>query len=163
MKELLTQYAGYNLWANQRLADIALQLTEAQQEQEIQSSFNSIHKTFQHIWDAESIWWQRLKLQEQVIWPSEKTNYSMQESVNGLINQSKEWKQWVEEATEAALQHEFAYYNTKKEYFKQPVWQMLQHLFNHGTYHRGQIVTLLRQLGIQKIPVTDFIVFARKK
>jgi uncharacterized damage-inducible protein DinB len=40
---------------------------------------------------------------------------------------------------------------------------MLLHLFNHGTYHRGQLVTMLRELGIEKIPPTDFIVWSRRK
>jgi uncharacterized damage-inducible protein DinB len=40
---------------------------------------------------------------------------------------------------------------------------MLLHLFNHNTYHRGQLVTMLRQLGMDKIPATDFIVWSRKK
>jgi uncharacterized damage-inducible protein DinB len=40
---------------------------------------------------------------------------------------------------------------------------MLLHLFNHGTYHRGQLVNQLRQLGIAKIPPTDFIIWSRKK
>jgi uncharacterized damage-inducible protein DinB len=40
---------------------------------------------------------------------------------------------------------------------------MLLHVFNHGTYHRGQLVTMLRQLGIENIPATDFIVWSREK
>ena len=40
---------------------------------------------------------------------------------------------------------------------------MLLHLFNHQTFHRGQLVTMLRQNGIEKIPATDFIVFSRTK
>jgi uncharacterized damage-inducible protein DinB len=61
------------------------------------------------------------------------------------------------------LDHVFQYQNKKGEQFKQPLYQMLIHLFNHGTYHRGQIVTILHQLGIKKIPQMDFIVWSRKK
>jgi uncharacterized damage-inducible protein DinB len=39
-----------------------------------------------------------------------------------------------------------------------PLWQMLQHLVNHSTYHRGQVTTLLRQLGAGAV-ATDFLVF----
>ena len=66
-------------------------------------------------------------------------------------------------ATEAALQHEFIYKNTKKDQFKQPVYEMLLHLFNHQTYHRGQLITMLRQSGETNIPNTDLISFLRKK
>jgi uncharacterized damage-inducible protein DinB len=40
---------------------------------------------------------------------------------------------------------------------------MMLHVFNHGTYHRGQLVNMLRQLGIEKIPPTDFSVWSKKK
>ncbi|MBD0288544.1 MAG: DNA polymerase, partial [Flavisolibacter sp.] len=42
-------------------------------------------------------------------------------------------------------------------------YQMLLHLFNHGTYHRGQLVNMLRQLEVSPIPQTDFIVWSRRK
>jgi uncharacterized damage-inducible protein DinB len=71
--------------------------------------------------------------------------------------------EWVQQASTPQLEHVFAYQNTKRESFKQPTWQMLTHLFNHGTFHRGQIVTMLRQLGEEKIPVTDYIEFSRRK
>jgi uncharacterized damage-inducible protein DinB len=44
--------------------------------------------------------------------------------------------------------------------YKQPIWQMLLHVFNHATYHRGQVVNMLRQLGVDKIPSTDFSTWA---
>jgi len=43
------------------------------------------------------------------------------------------------------------------------LFQILLHIFNHGTYHRGQLVTILQQLNIQNIPQTDFIVWTRKE
>ncbi len=163
MKEILSSYASYNYWANEHLLNVVLKLNEAQQEKIIESSFSSVQKTFLHIWDAENIWWQRMKLHEQIIVPSLNANYSMQEIANNILQQDKQWIEWINNASENQLQHVFAYYNLKKEYFKQPIWQAIHHLFNHSTYHRGQIVTMLRQLGITKIPSTDFINWIRKK
>jgi len=40
---------------------------------------------------------------------------------------------------------------------------MLTHVFNHGTYHRGQLITMARQLGVEKLQQTDFIIWSRKK
>jgi uncharacterized damage-inducible protein DinB len=79
------------------------------------------------------------------------------------MSQSNQWRDWVVNASDLSLDHVFQYYNNKKEHFKMPVYQMLHHVFNHGTYHRGQLVNMLRQLGIEKIPQTDFIVWCRKK
>ncbi len=92
-----------------------------------------------------------------------KQDFSTEAIASGLISQSKQWEEWVDKNTEAGLAHVFAYQNSKREQFKQPLFQMLMHLFNHQTYHRGQIVTMLRLAGIEEIPATDFIVWSRKK
>lgn len=163
MKELLLQLATYNVWANGLLLDVILQLPEEQQKAEIKSSFPSLFLTTLHMWDAESVWWQRLKLSERVVAPSENFDGGILDVANGLLQQNRQWQEWVANAQEHMLQYVFSYQNSKREQFKQPVYQMLVHLFNHGTYHRGQLVTILRQLNVKKIPQTDFIVWSRKR
>jgi uncharacterized damage-inducible protein DinB len=163
MKELLQQFSVYNAWANGLLKDVIIPLPEEKQLREIPSSFGSLHKTVLHMWDAESIWWQRLKLQERIIVQSENFNGNTKDAFDGLLLQNKQWNEFLANAQERQLQHEFIYRNTKKEQFKQPVFQMLLHVFNHGTYHRGQLVNILRQLFIDKIPQTDFMVWGRKR
>jgi uncharacterized damage-inducible protein DinB len=156
MKELLKQYAAYNVWASQRVMDVILALPEEKQMAEVPSSFNSLYKTVLHMLDAENIWWQRMKMQERIIVPSENFKGNMKDLVNELNQQSKQWHDWVAAAPESLLEHVFHYYNKKKEHFKMPVYQMLHHVFNHGTYHRGQLINMLRQLGVEKLPSTDF-------
>lgn len=163
MKELLRQYAAYNTWANQKLLELVLTLPPDLQQKEIPSSFSSLHITILHMWDAASIWWQRMKLQEGVTAPSASFNGSTPEAVQGLLQQNKQWEEWLSTANDMTLDHVFSYYNTKREHFKQPTYQVLLHVMNHETYHRGQIVNMLRQLGFEKIPQTDFIVWSRKK
>jgi len=163
MKELMVSFASYNYWANQELTKTWLSLSAEQQEAEVKSSFSSLKATVIHMWDAESIWWQRMKLQENIMVPSLTFHPTTQEGVNGLLLQSKDWSDWVVQASAPQLEHVFSYQNTKKELFKQPIWQMLLHLFNHGTYHRGQLVTILRQLGQEKLPQTDFIYYTRSR
>lgn len=163
MKEILVQLAAYNIWANQRLFDIILNLPEEKQQAETPSSFKSIHLTILHMWDAESIWWQRMKLHERFVIPSENFKGSTRDVINGLMSQAKLWEGWVGNISDHMLDHVFEYRNNKKEQIKMPTWQMLTHLFNHDTYHRGQLVNMLRQLGVEKIPQTDFVVWARAK
>ncbi|HWH61879.1 MAG TPA: DinB family protein [Ginsengibacter sp.] len=163
MKQLLQQYAAYNIWANKIILDKIAQLSDDIIYKEMKSSFTSIYKTVVHLMDVESIWWQRLKLQEHVKWPGKNFNGTFEELSGQLLILSKQWFDWASDSNEVNLTHVFAYHNSKKEYFKQPVYEMLLHLFNHQTYHRGQIVTMMRENGIEKIPPTDFIVFSRKK
>ena len=163
MKKVILQYAAYNVWANQRVADCITNLSDDQLHKEINSSFNSIYKTFLHLWDVESVWWQRVKMQEVVEWPGLKFTGSVLELAANLMHQSKQWKEWIDISTETVLEHEFIYKNSKREQFKQPVYEVLQHLFNHQTFHRGQLITMLRQVGVEKLPGTDLITFLRKK
>ena len=163
MKKMLAHYAAYNLWANNRLIEVINNLTDEQVDREIMSSFSSIRKTVLHLWDVENIWWQRMKLVEVQIWQSDNYTGSLMELNNNLLAQSKQWKEWIDIATEAALEHEFIYRNSKKDQFKQPVYEMLLHLFNHQSYHRGQLITMLRQVDEKNIPNTDLISFLRKK
>ena len=163
MKDLLSQLAAYNIWANQKLLEVILSLPAEKQQQELPSSFKSLYTTVLHMLSAESVWWQRMKLQERIIPPMENFKGSMQELATELLQQNRQWQEWINSATEPMLDHVFQYYSFQKESFKQPIFQMLMHVFNHGTYHRGQLVNMLRQLGIEKIPQTDFIVWSRKR
>jgi len=164
MKEVLTSYALYHQWANRLLTDTIALVDDERRRHPLVSSFAGLQATVLHLWDAESIWWQRMKLQEHVTIPSQSfAEAGFQEIAAGLQQQDAQWAQWLQAASEAQLVHVFAYHNSKKEYFKQPVWEMVLHVFNHGTYHRGQLVTLLRQSGVTKIPSTDYIQWTRKK
>jgi uncharacterized damage-inducible protein DinB len=135
----------------QKIIDVVLALPVEKQLAEVASSFKSIHTTILHMWDAESIWWQRMKLHERFVRPSENFKGSTQDAVNGLMSQSKLWEGWVSSAADHMFDHVFQYSPTKTETIKMPIYQMLTHVFNHGTYHRGQLITMLRQLGIEKL------------
>ena len=163
MKEILVQLASYHIWANQLLLDGIINLPEEKQNQQVNSSFPSLYLTALHMWDTESIWWQRMKLNEHIKLPSVDFKGSLKELKGNLMLQNRQWLEWISNAGEHMLRHEFKYHNSKRESFKQPIYQMLFHLFNHGTYHRGQLVSILRQLGQERIPQTDFIVWSRTK
>lgn len=163
MKEVLTELAAYNSWANETLSKRLLNLPEEEWQKHYLSSFPGFYATLLHMMSAESIWWQRLKLKENVVSPAAHYGKSFPELVNELLQLDKTWKEWVEKATPNALNHVFYYRNSKREEFRQPVYQVLVHLFNHNTYHRGQLVTILREAGVNDIPQTDFIVWSQRK
>jgi uncharacterized damage-inducible protein DinB len=164
MKETLLQFARYNVWANKRIIEAMLKLDEELFDKEVVSSFSSIRKTVLHVWGAESIWLQRLELKEQPVWIADSFDGSFTEACNEWQKASEALLQFVEKQfDDRAFEHVFQYYNLKKQSFKNPVYATLLHVCNHGTYHRGQLITMIRQLGATKIPETDFIVFVRLK
>jgi uncharacterized damage-inducible protein DinB len=163
MKQLLVQFAAYNVWANKLLLERLSQLPGDIVHKDMGSSFASIYKTLVHMMEVESVWWQRMKLQEHILIPEKDPAENLETLSKKLLSLSKQWSEWVQQTNDKNLEHVFSYYNTKKEFFKQPVYEVLLHLFNHQSYHRGQIVTMMRQNDVDKIPATDFIAFARKK
>lgn len=163
MKELLKQLAAYNVWANQKIIETLMLLPEEKILTDIPSSFKNIVNTVLHLLDAESIWWQRMKLLERINRPSSDFSGNFQEAAEALMKQSKMWQEWVSQSSEFSLDHVFQYLNRKGEPEKMQINQMLLHVFNHSTYHRGQIVNMLRQLGEKKIPSTDFATWVKTK
>ena len=113
--------------------------------------------------DAESMWWQRIKLQEAVMRPSDSFGGNFETVSKAVRLQDRQWLDWITACNEHGFQHEFIYFDSKRNRYKQPVHQVLMQVFNHSAYHRGQLVTMLRQSGIEKVPATDFIAWSRRK
>jgi uncharacterized damage-inducible protein DinB len=74
----------------------------------------------------------------------------------------QEQKRFIDELAEQSLSTIVRYTNTKGEQWAYPVSQILQHVVNHSTYHRGQVITMLRQLGAKAV-MTDFLVYVDSK
>jgi uncharacterized damage-inducible protein DinB len=163
MKELLCQLAGYNVWANHKILYQILQMDQALWYKQTPSSFDSLYKTILHIWDAESIWWQRMRMHEKMVIPSQTFEPSLKDACNGLLHQSMEWETFIKDVLDdQGITSNLIYKNSRGEEFFQPVLEIIMHVFNHGTYHRGQLVSMMRALGETNIPATDFIAYSRK-
>lgn len=164
MKELIRQYARYNIWANNEFIKLVSSCTEEQLDKELVSSFPTIRKTIYHLWGAEDIWMQRLQLVEHPERAAANFSGSFGEALTQWQDCSQKLLQFIEKQyDDAAFDHVVEYYNPmKKQSMKLPVYVVLMQVLNHATYHRGQLVTMLRQVGIKKIPATDFMIFKKK-
>ncbi len=160
MLQLLQQYAAYNIGATNTLVEQIKKLSLEQINKEIASSFPSLYKTVAHMWLAEEAWWKRLQQEDPIVLVSATFAKSFNELANQFAQQSLQWKNWVDAANDAALNDSFTY-SRNGETITMKVHDMLLHIFNHATYHRGQLVTMLRQLGHNKIPQTDFSAWCR--
>jgi uncharacterized damage-inducible protein DinB len=158
MKTLLQQYTSYNLWANTHFGIVLKDLDPALLDKEVVSSFPSLRKTIHHIWDAELIWLSRMKNQV-IAWPpsARYTDPAIEQFVDG----SKAFDEFVRLQDEDFLEGSTSYRNTKGTEFSTPNSGIIMHCMNHSTFHRGQLVTILRNVGITKIPSTDLIAFLR--
>jgi uncharacterized damage-inducible protein DinB len=161
MKELLRRYAAYNLWANERIITAMLTLSHDQHHQEVINSFNTLYKTLFHVWGAGNMWWRRFQKEKNIVAPADDFSQSMQALTDAWKEQDMQWLGFTGHLDDKSLNETLTYRNTKGDEFCEPVFLILHHLFNHSTYHRGQMVTIFRQLGMQSIPGTDFIAWVR--
>jgi uncharacterized damage-inducible protein DinB len=152
----------YNAWANHRTLDAASALTPEQFTKPLGSSFSSVRDTLAHICGAEWIWLERFQGRSPSSVP-DTTQFANAASLRAhWSEQEARLLDFVRGLTQRDLDRSMEYKTLKFGTYRNPLWQSMQHLVNHGTYHRGQVTTMLRQQGAQPI-LTDLMHFYRER
>jgi uncharacterized damage-inducible protein DinB len=152
----------YNAWASHRAMEAASQLTAEKFVQPMGSSFGSVRDTLAHIFGSEWVWLERFQGRSPASLP-DTTQFKDAASLEERWNEHEtRLLGFVRGLTQADLDRVMEYKTLKFGVYRNPLWQSMQHLVNHGTYHRGQVTTLVRQLGAQPI-LTDLMHFYREK
>jgi len=152
----------FNSWANHRTLEACTALNEAQFTQDLGSSFRSVRDTLAHIYGAEWLWLERWHGRSPNALPST-ADFPNLEPLRRRWNEfDRDLLDFLASLTSEDVQRVITHKTTAGVEQSAPLWQMLQHLVNHGSYHRGQVATMLRQLGAKAIS-TDLIVFHRER
>jgi uncharacterized damage-inducible protein DinB len=162
MVEEIRELYAYNRWANRAVLAACGRLDAEELTRDLKSSFPSVLATLVHILSAEWIWLERWQGSSPKAMPERWRTF-------GLDALTEQWREvehgqiaFLERLTETALESEIAYRSLAGEGYQAPLWQLLRHVPNHSTYHRGQVVTMLRQLGATA-PATDLVLFYRER
>ena len=153
----LRQLYEYNYWARDQQLGACRKLSDGQFTRHLGGSFASLRDTLVHIAWAEWIWCER--------WNGRSPRLIAKgEQFPDLAAIEEYWRgversvqSFVGSVTEAALAKPLTYTNVAGQQWTYPLWQTMFHLANHGTYHRGQVTTLLRQLGAEAVAL-DYLV-----
>jgi uncharacterized damage-inducible protein DinB len=152
----------YNRWANARFLDAIANLSPEQFTKDLENSFRSVHQTLVHILSAEWIWMERWK----GISPKSMFGAAELTEVEAIRKRwdkvESERREFINALGTEKLATPVSYINTRGQPFTYPLWQMLLHVVNHSTYHRGQLTTLLRQVGAKPVG-TDLLEFYDSK
>lgn len=162
LQNLVTNYAGYNLSVNQQFVDWLSNKTTEQLNQESPSSFSSILKTLNHIWGMEEYWYSIICQQTDFINRYGIEDLNADEVFQGLINRSQVLANEIKSFSRNDLVEKIKVVSPWFE-ANQSRYEYIQHFVNHGTYHRGQIVTIGRSIGITDAPGTDYLFFNVRK
>lgn len=155
--DILLQFE-YNRWANARLLESVAALSNEQFVKELGSSYSSIRDTLTHILAAEEVWLMRWK----GISPKTMLDPAYFPDVRSIRAKwgELELDQWnfVSKISDESLQDLVEYQNFKDEVWEYTLWQMMHHMVSHSTFHRGQVVAMLRQVNAVPPPL-DFLVY----
>jgi uncharacterized damage-inducible protein DinB len=152
----------YHYWARDRMFDALDPLTSEQVNRDLGNSFKSIRDTVTHLYAAEWAWYSRWQ-------GTSPTSLLTTDTFADLAALRRAWTEhetkvraFVREIGEAGIDRVFQFTLFSGQSGALPFWQMLQHLVNHASYHRGQVTTMLRQLGAQPPKSLDMVAFYRE-
>jgi uncharacterized damage-inducible protein DinB len=161
LKEMMELF-DYNLWANNRLFEAAAQLPSEQYFQNLKTGHEGIHGTLTHIVGAQKVWLARWLKASDTSMLRGKDVGSLLELIAIWEKVSSETAAFLGSFTDKSLQEAITITTSKGEQYTHTFQQMMQHLVNHSTAHRGQVNAMMRQFGISP-PVTDLINYYRSK
>jgi uncharacterized damage-inducible protein DinB len=157
----LKTMVDYHYWARDRLFDALETLTPEQYNRDLGSSFKSIRDTIAHIYAAEWAWYERwLGRSPTALLPADQFPdlEALRRTWTDLETKVRAYVQQLG-AVDTIVQYTLLSGHSGAS----PIWQMVQHVVNHASYHRGQITTMLRQIGAQPAKPMDMIAYYRVK
>lgn len=159
----LSALVAYNVWANTLLLDVLPSHPDEDLDAERISSFPSLRKTWYHIWDAETIWLKRLQGHSPESWPSKEFGPDFSDFGPYLLQTSAELRDFVAAQSVSWAGLPCSYRTLNQDGHNTPNGVVVQHVVNHSSYHRGQLITLMRQVGWTELPSTDLMRWYRKE
>ncbi|MGG6230454.1 DinB family protein [Tenacibaculum sp. SDUM215027] len=155
LTKLATNYVDYNFWVAQKFTKWLSTKPDELLDKEIPSSFSTILKTIKHIWDTE-VYWYSILAEKPIANDGQKNeNLSTSQIMNGWLESSKRLSDLIHSFSEKDLMKSV---KIESPWFQceLPKYEYLIQVINHGTYHRGQIVTIGRNVGITDATNTDY-------
>jgi uncharacterized damage-inducible protein DinB len=161
-KDALKRLLMYTSWANHRVMRAAVGLSPEDFRKDMGASHGGVRGTLTHMLSSEWLWLERFK----GVSPDRPVDES---EFKDLISLRDRWTAieehrgaWFDSLPEDAVSRRIHYTTLAGLEQEAPLWQLVQHVANHSTYHRGQVVTLLRVLGVTP-PATDLVQWDREQ
>jgi uncharacterized damage-inducible protein DinB len=145
--EEIRQHIFYSSWASKKLIDAAAALSEEQRNQDFGVSHKSLTGTLEHIHFADRVWLARI---------ADPRVLDL-----GWAEVRKRWENWASAVSHQDIVKNIDYTDLKGNLHRTPAWQIVLHVVDHATLHRGQAISILRQLGVTP-PQTGLIGYYRE-
>jgi uncharacterized damage-inducible protein DinB len=146
----------YSAWASRKLVEAVRAVPDVDMEKPVGISHGSLLGTLTHILWADWLWFTR------VVEPMEKPGQTREALETVWPELLDKWVAWAERASDPEINRDVEYISMLDgQMARTPAWQIVMHVVNHATLHRGQVMGMLRQVGIAP-PHTDLMNFYRE-
>lgn len=158
-KDTLLAHIDYSDWASRRLTHAAAQLPEAHLTHDFQTADRSILGTLVHLYRADKLWLARMHQAAHTFTRAD-TDFQVSTLESEWPEVYAGWRRYLLSLPDEAIMESINYQDLKGNAWSTPIYQIVLHLVNHATHHRGQVSGFLRTLG-HTPPVLDLIAYYR--
>ena len=139
------------MWMDEKIYNVCLEIPDGLRRKDMGAFFRSIHSTLNHIYYGDLAWLERLRDNK---FTPRKLGVDLFDNFDELkSSQAKmdgEILNWARTLTPERLNENFDYISNVANFSRAlPLWVLTTHMFNHQTHHRGQVTTLIKQLGYE--------------
>ncbi len=152
VSSLIKKSASYNLWANSQLVGFLRTKPKSDLDIEVPSSFSSLRKTLYHIHSTEVFW---LSVVQESVFTPPSEDMTISELLDATLTTSEELLSFIISLSDEEIQKEVLFSSPWAESTRSR-FDFIHHVINHSTYHRGQLITIGRNLGYADAPMTDY-------
>jgi len=160
-KTHFVRMAKYHHWAYAKLIKQLQAVNDTDYKKDIGLFFHSVHRTLNHLLVADKVWYGRFVGHPFLITGlDQELVEDRAELYKAVLEQAARWVEYVEGLTTQDLAGQFNYLDTKGKEYARERGMTLDHVFNHGTHHRGQISAAITQLaGANAFEQLDLLYF----
>ena len=145
--DVLRNHLNYHAWASERLIEAASALTPQELIRDFATADHNVLGTLVHVYAADRIWLSRIEGSPPAHFLVPEQDMHLKVLRSDWPALLERWKQWGALLTEESIHRDVSYKSTKGDAFVTPAWQIVLHVVNHGTHHRGQVSGFLRAMG----------------
>jgi uncharacterized damage-inducible protein DinB len=153
----------YHYWARDRVLEAVGALTPEQYDRDLHGSFASVRATLTHVYAAEWAWYQRWHGESPAALITTDRFADLAALGEAWTDHEAKMRAFIGGLSDADTDRVIAFTLLNGTAGASPLWQMVQHVVNHASYHRGQITTMLRQLGAKPAKSMDMIAYYRTR
>jgi uncharacterized damage-inducible protein DinB len=144
--DVLRTHLNYSAWASGLLVDAAARLNEDELTRDFATSDKNVLRTLVHVFAADRIWLARIRGAPATAFVTD-ADYHLEVLQKDWPALMDDWKQWAAGLSDDTAQAVISHSDLRGKVWQQAVWQIVLHVVNHGTHHRGQAAGFLRAMG----------------